>query len=105
MTVQKKTAGLLFICICVLVYCPDSSGQETPVKPEKPEVTLTPTPPAIPDYLAPAPQRKAEESTPPYTEGKPWMLRALEGVAVGAAHYNTLKQNDGRPQTPTSTHK
>lgn len=33
---------------------------------------------------------------------KPCFWRFLEGLAIGAATYNTRKQDDGRPQTPMS---
>lgn len=53
---------------------------------------------AIPDFNKPSPSGAVQVT--PY---KHWFWRFLEGLAIGAAKYNTEKEGDGRPYPSTNS--
>ncbi len=97
-TTRRTTLLLVSGLIAIAVAC---NAQE-PLQSEnpKPPIVLLPatlSQPAINPLL----QTVEKKSDRQLTE-KPWAWRFLEGMAIGAATYNTQKQSDGRPQTPST---
>ena len=97
-TTRRTTVVLVFGLIAAAAAC--NAQEAVPVENPKPPVVLVPATLAEPEVdplLQAVEKKKANELTE-----KPWCWRLLEGMAIGAATYNTQKQSDGRPQTPTT---
>jgi hypothetical protein len=52
----------------------------------------------VPKLTNSLPSRAVETNPDKARSERGWFWRIVEGVAIGAAKYNTEKQSDGRPQ-------
>lgn len=85
--------GMVLYTVEPLVHAQDIGIVSTATAP-RPEIMQEP---ATGDMSAPIP--KPESLRPDKEElVQSWFWRLLQGMAIGAASYNTEKQSDGRPQ-------
>ena len=85
--------GVVVVAAASVCYAEESTSPGT----QLPSVFLPAKPiqPAV-DPLLQTVEKKPDRQ---FAE-KSWAWRFLEGMAIGAATYNTQKQSDGRPQSP-----
>lgn len=85
--------GVALYTVEPLVHAQDIVNVPTATAP-RPEIMQAP---ATVDMAAPIPK---PESLRPDKEvvAQSWFWRLLQGMAIGAATYNTEKQSDGRPR-------
>lgn len=99
MATTPRTALLLVSGLIVTaVVC--NAQEAVQADNQKPAVVLVPAtlaPPAVDPWLETVEKRPAKQ-----VAETPWYWRFMEGMAIGAATYNTRKQSDGRPQTPST---
>jgi hypothetical protein len=99
MITTHKIAMLLVLCL-VAAAGACNAQEAVPAANPKPPVVLVPATlaePAVDPLL-----QNVEKKTDRQLAERPWAWRFLEGMAIGAATYNTQKQSDGRPQTPST---
>jgi hypothetical protein len=98
--VSTHRTAMLLVLYLIAVAGPCNAQEPLLAESPKPPVVLVPATPAQPavDPLL----QTVETKTGRELAEKPWFWRFLEGMAIGAATYNTQKQSDGRPQTPTT---
>ncbi|MDK9716879.1 MAG: hypothetical protein OEL57_03105 [Trichlorobacter sp.] len=95
---RKTTVLLVAGLIVTAVFC---NAQEA-VQTEKPKPSVMLLPTTLPQPAGdPLLETVDKRPTRQVTE-TPWFWRFMEGMAIGAATYNTQKQSDGRPQTPST---
>jgi hypothetical protein len=97
-TTRRTTVLLVFSLIAAAVVC---NAQEA-VLAEKPKPLVVLVPATLAEPAVDPLLQTVETKTGRELAEKPWFWRFLEGMAIGAATYNTQKQSDGRPQTPTT---
>lgn len=97
-TIRRTLVLLVFGLITAAGAC--NAQEAVLAENPKPPVVLVPATLAEPavDPLLQAVEKKTDRQL----AEKPWAWRFLEGMAIGAATYNTQKQSDGRPQTPST---
>jgi len=99
MATTPRTAFLLVSGLIVTaVFC--NAQEAVQADNPKPPVVLMPTTlpqPTVDPRLETVEKKPAKQVTE-----TPWYWRFMEGMAIGAATYNTRKQSDGRPQTPST---
>lgn len=98
--VSKRTAACLLWCLFLAAAPSVCQAQDTPQPDSRKPLLLFPATLAKsePDPLLRSPDKKESGRL----AEKSWILKFLEGVAIGAATHNTQRQNEGRPQTPTT---
>ena len=97
-TTRRTTVLLVFSLIAAAVVC---NAQEA-VLAEKPKPPVVLVPATLAEPVVDPLLQTVEKKTDRQLAEKPWAWRFLEGMAIGAANYNTQKQSDGRPQTPST---
>jgi len=87
--------GVVMVAAAPVCHAEESTSPGT----QLPSVFLPAKPiqPAVDPWLETVEKRPAKQVTE-----TPWYWRFMEGMAIGAATYNTRKQSDGRPQTPST---
>lgn len=89
--------GVTLSTVEPLVHARDIEIMSTATAP-RPEIIQAP---ATGDMAAPIPKPDSVRADKEVV-AQSWFWRLLQGMAIGAATYNTEKQSDGRPQTRDS---
>jgi len=91
----------ILLVLCLIAVAGACSAQE-PLLAENPKPPVVLLPATLAEPVVDPLLQTVEKKTDRQLAEKPWAWQFLEGMAIGAATYNTQKQSDGRPQTPTT---
>jgi len=97
-TTRRTTVVLVFGLIAAAAVC---NAQE-PLQAENPTPPVVLLPATLPQPAVDPLLETVEKKPAKQVTETPWFWRFMEGMAIGAATYNTQKQSDGRPQTPST---